>query len=131
MWERLTWFINKKLITQAIEKQIMFEISYGPTMEEPGFWKTFLQNAHNLIKLTKGRNIILSSEASDYLYCRTPLDLVAIGMSLGLTKQQAVDSISTNCELAVAHGKLWSKSYKGAAEVLNETELLKTTPELK
>lgn len=35
MREKLTWFLNKKKVNEAVEKQIMFEISYGPTLEEP------------------------------------------------------------------------------------------------
>lgn len=86
MRERLTWFLNKKKVNEAVNKQIMFEISYGPTLEEPSTRKNFLSNAFNLCKLTKGKNIILTSETKDYLYCRSPIELVAIGMSFGMSK---------------------------------------------
>jgi len=64
----------------------MFEISYGPTLEEPSKWKDFLNNAFNLCKVTKGKNIIITSESTNYMFCWSPIDLVAIGMSIGLTK---------------------------------------------
>lgn len=62
MKERLTWFLNKKVVQSAVKKQLMFEISFGPAFEEPSSWKTFLNNAFNLIKLTEGENIIFTSD---------------------------------------------------------------------
>jgi len=102
----------------------MFEIAYGPCLEESSTRKTFLNNAFNLIKLTEGQNIIFTSETDHYLFCRSPIDLVSLGMSLGMTKQQAVDSISKNCELAIAHGKM-RQSYKASADLITEEEVNK------
>lgn len=100
----------------------MFEISFGAALEEPSSWKTFLNNAFNLIKLTKGENIIFTSGTDNYLFCWTPFDLVCLGISLGMTKEQAIKALTENCELAIAHGWMW-KSFKAAAEIITEEEL--------
>jgi RNase P/RNase MRP subunit p30 len=40
--------------------------------------RMFISNAMILVKATKGRNIILSSDTSTWLYHRSPYDLVAL-----------------------------------------------------
>jgi hypothetical protein len=48
-------------------------------------------------------------------------------MSFGLTKQQAIEAVSTNQELAIAHGRM-RKSYKASADLISEEEALKQVP---
>ena len=60
--------------------------------------KVFLQNAMGIIKLTKGKGIILSSETNNRIFMRSPLDVAAIGKLLGLNDQEARDTITTNCQ---------------------------------
>jgi RNase P/RNase MRP subunit p30 len=44
-----------------------------------------MMNAMQLIKLTKGKNLILSSEASSQIYQRSPADVLAMATMLGIT----------------------------------------------
>lgn len=59
----------------------MFEITYGQgLLEHPkSNRKIFLNNAINLIRLTKMRGIILSSETNRRVFMRSPLDVIQIG----------------------------------------------------
>ena len=74
--QRMNFYIQKTWVKLAITRSIMIEIVYGPGCFEPpadgsdnvNQRKTFLMNAISLIKLAKGKNIILSSEASSVLY---------------------------------------------------------------
>ena len=69
----------------------MFEINYGQGMLEnyASERKTLLQNAMSIIKLTKGKGIIMSSESNNRLFMRSPIDVCSIGKLLGLNDQQA------------------------------------------
>lgn len=113
---RMKWFLDKKLINQAIEKQIQFEVVYSPCLEDPTKRKQFLVNFFNLVKVTKGKNIILSGGTTEELLLRTPTDLVAIGKSVGMSKEQALDAVSKNCDMVKKHSAV-RKSYKGAVQL--------------
>jgi ribonuclease P/MRP protein subunit RPP1 len=78
----------------------MFEICYGSGCLEGGSTtrRQFLTNALQLVKLSKGKGIILSAEASQIMFLRSPVDVQVIANMLGITNTQ--DSIATvreNC----------------------------------
>ena len=55
-------------------------------------------NSLALIKLAKGKNIILSSEASNVLYQRSPLDVISMAKMMGIENQSdAQATIRDNC----------------------------------
>ncbi len=63
--QRFSFYIQKTWVKLAMQRGMQFEISYGPSFEQgPVARKQFLCNVLSLIKLTKGKNIILSSEAN-------------------------------------------------------------------
>jgi RNase P/RNase MRP subunit p30 len=49
--------------------------------------KDFLQNCLTLVKMTKGKGIIMSSEASNRIFMRSPLDVVSMGKMIGFNDQ--------------------------------------------
>jgi ribonuclease P/MRP protein subunit RPP1 len=55
----------------------MFEICYGSGCLEGGSTtrRQFLTNALQLVKLSKGKGIILSAEASQIMFLRSPVDV--------------------------------------------------------
>lgn len=65
----------------------------------------FISNAMILIKATKGKNIIFSSDTSNWLHHRSPYDLVALyilfyynkrGITLGMKKDTSYEAINKN-----------------------------------
>jgi RNase P/RNase MRP subunit p30 len=70
----------------------------------------------NMVKLTKGKGIVLSSETSSRLFMRSPLDVVSIGQMIGLGQQDARNSVSQNCLQAIQHAH-YRKTHKGVAEI--------------
>lgn len=121
--EPIKFFFNKKLIRQAIEKHIMFEISYSKVVSDSkAYRKMFLGKTRELVEVTKGKNIVLSWGSSMQLLQRNPHDVVSLGELMGLTKQQAMNALQSNCEDLIRRGKL-RKSFKGAAEVVDQQDI--------
>ena len=68
----------------------------------------FISNSMILIKATGGKNIIISSDCSNWLYHRSPYDLVALyelfyhnitifrAITLGMKKDTAFEAINNN-----------------------------------
>lgn len=45
----------------------------------------------------------MSSDTNHWLYHRSPYDLVALGMMIGLKKDQATKAVGENADLAIKH----------------------------
>lgn len=69
-----------------LQKNIMFELNYSDALSDPNKRRIFISNAMIIIKATKGKNIILSSDCDHWLYHRSPYDLVTLGVMLGMSK---------------------------------------------
>ena len=79
----------------------------------------------NLVKLTKGKGLIMASETSHRVFMRAPVDVMCIAKLVGMSDQQARDSVSKNCLQAFQHAH-YRKTHKGVAEIVegavNESE---------
>ena len=66
----MNYFLSKPLIKQALQRGITFEICYGSGCFEgsQANRKTFLMNAMALVKVTKGKGIVLSCESDKSIY---------------------------------------------------------------
>ena len=79
--------------------------------------KIFLNNALNLVRLTKGgKQMIFSAEANRRIFMRAPLDVMQIAQMVGLNQEMARKSIRENCANVVKHAHC-RKTYKGVAEI--------------
>ena len=60
--------------------------------------RQFMMNTMQIVKLAKGKSIVLSSEASSILCQRSPLDCMSMAKMLGITNQQdAQATVRDNC----------------------------------
>lgn len=78
MHEKFAFKLNPKILRNAIEKGIFFEINYSESIVNSNKRSTIFSNAMTLIKATKGKNLILSSGSSKSLFHRSPQDVVAL-----------------------------------------------------
>lgn len=64
-----------------------------------------MTNMINIIKATGGKNLITSSHASDSSIHRTPYDVAALLMSLGIDKNKALATMKENCMEVIRSGQ--------------------------
>lgn len=101
-----------------MQRGVQFEICYGAGLQGPDARKNFMMNAMQLIKLTKGKNIIFASEEASQIYQRSPADVMAIATMLGISNQQdALATVRENCARAFQHAH-HRKTFKGVAELV-------------
>ena len=60
-----------------------------------------MTNTINIIKATKGKNIIISSHSSSLYRHRTPYDIASLLISLGMNKNQILECMKENAENVV------------------------------
>ena len=76
-----------------------------------------MTNMINLIKATGGKNIIVSSHASNFKTHRTPYDVAALMTSLGLSKNLALMTMKENEEDLIKRS-YHRKFFKSAIQVV-------------
>ncbi|KAI9141205.1 RNase P subunit p30, partial [Paraphysoderma sedebokerense] len=101
--ERLPFYIKRNLVGVAIERGIVFEICYSKAIRDPSARRNLISNAANLIRVTKGKNIILSSDAMKAMDVRGPFDVINLGVLFGLNQAQAKACISNNVRTILYH----------------------------
>lgn len=123
--ERMQMKIKLNLVHEAVKRGIMFEICYSQALRDMNARRIFIANASNLVKATKRKNIILSSEAEDLFEQRSPWDVINLACLLGLNISEAHKTIVDNPELALEHG-LSRKVFKSTVEVVDREKFVET-----
>lgn len=79
----------------AIKRSIYIEITYAPCLGDSAGRRYFFSNASNLVRVTSGRHLLLSSGATRDIVLRAPYDVTNMGLLIGLTYPQALHAVST------------------------------------
>ena len=119
--QRIPFLLRFKTVSAALKRGVRFEICYAPGVAGAGgeARRNLISGATALIRATRGRGLILSSEARGALECRAPWDVINLASLWGLGPEKGKEAV---CEEAakmvrLAHMKRWS--YRGVVEVLD------------
>ncbi|KAI8880484.1 PHP domain-like protein [Backusella circina FSU 941] len=80
----------------AVNRGIFFEICYSQSFRVPDKKAAFFSAVKRLVDVTRGHNLIFSSEAIRALDIRRPADLKILGSMFGMTQSQIEASMSGN-----------------------------------
>ncbi|CAG8482967.1 1548_t:CDS:2 [Ambispora gerdemannii] len=94
---RLPFYLKHGTLAKAIERGIYFEICYAPAIRDSTSRRHLISNAQNLVRVTRGKNLIISSGAQKAMELRGPYDIVNLGTIMGMNQEVSKDCISTNC----------------------------------
>ncbi|XP_050426141.1 ribonuclease P protein subunit p30 [Adelges cooleyi] len=104
--------ISAKGYKVAVDKNIHFELCYGPMVNGYFMRQDTITLAHMLHMKGKSKNIIVSSGANVKTDIRNPHDIINLGLLLGLSNKQSKDSVTENCHLVIlkSYGRKLGKS---------------------
>ncbi|GLI66834.1 hypothetical protein VaNZ11_010790 [Volvox africanus] len=95
LWQNMCRFKPRAdSIQAALKRGIYFEICYAPALRDPSARRSLFCNAQMLVRLTRGRNILISSSARSASEVRSPLEVVHMATMFGMTLKQAQDAVS-------------------------------------
>lgn len=114
---RIPFQLKRPWILAAIKRNLYFEIKYTPCLSDSAGRRYFFSNASNLVRLTGGKNLVLSSGATRDILLRSPYDVLNLGILSGLKYGQALDSISTSCLAVLEHADK-RRGIKGGVQVV-------------
>mmetsp|Transcript_49823 Transcript_49823/g.125260 ORF Transcript_49823/g.125260 Transcript_49823/m.125260 type:complete len:256 (+) Transcript_49823:99-866(+) len=116
--QRISYNFHPKRVQLAISRGIMFEICYAHALAtDPNTVRCVISNIVQLVRATKGRNIIFSGSAASVFELRAPLDVANLGVVWGLKPEQAMAAVSENCRLALLHGET-RRTHRGALKLV-------------
>lgn len=128
---RLPYHFKFKMLSAAVSRGVRLEICYGPGVTGSGLdaRRNLIGNAMSLIRATRGRGIIVSSEARRALSLRAPWDVINLTCVWGLSQERGKEAICEEARKVTALAKLKRTSWRGIVDIVHGGE--KSKPEKK
>ncbi|KAI4946877.1 hypothetical protein J4E91_007049 [Alternaria rosae] len=104
----------------AISRGIKIEICYsqGIMSSDPAAKRNLISNATQLIRVTRGRGLIFSSEAKSVLGIRAPSDVINLASVWGLGTERGKDGLTKEPRSVVEYARLKRQSFKGIIDIV-------------
>ena len=128
---RFPTYFKMKTLSLALQRGIKFEICYaaGVLANDGGLARrNLISNATQLIRATRGRGIIISSEAKTALACRGPSDVINLAAVWGLGQEKGVEAVGSEARSVVVQAQMRRRSFKGVIDIIYGGEKPERTP---
>lgn len=118
--QRLPFPIKFKTVAAALQRGVRFEICYSPgIVGSNDARRNIISNAASLIRATRGRGIILSSEAKTALGLRGPSDVINLAHVWGLSQECGKEAICEETGRVVRLAAVKRSSYRGVVDIID------------
>ncbi|KAF3185008.1 hypothetical protein TWF788_004837 [Orbilia oligospora] len=125
---RHPYHFKYKILGQAISRGIRFEITYSASVNESNARRNLLSNAAALIRATKGKGIVISSEARKAMLCRAPFDVINLATLWGLNQEKGREAIANGPRAVMIQAKMKRQSFRGVIDVVEGGGVPKSVP---
>jgi ribonuclease P/MRP protein subunit RPP1 len=127
--QRYPFFFKPKPLMTAINRGIRFELCYGQAVaDDNAARRNYISNCIAIIRGTKGRGLVVSSEAKNVLMARAPADVLNLLGVWGLARERGVESMGVNPRAVVVNEGLKRSSFRGVVDVIDGGESLAPPP---
>jgi len=99
-------YLRPAAVASAVARGVHFEIHYAAALRDSTARRNLIGNAQLLVRATRGRNLLLSSEARRAIDFRSAYDVVQLASLFGLNAAAARACLTTNARAALAHGEV-------------------------
>ncbi|CAO2656822.1 Nn.00g056250.m01.CDS01 [Neocucurbitaria sp. VM-36] len=108
------------MLGTAISRGIKIELCYsqGILSNDPMAKRNLIMNATQLIRVTRGRGLIFSSEAKSVLGIRAPSDVINLASVWGLGTEKGKDGLTREPRSVVEFARLKRQSFKGIVDIV-------------
>ena len=122
---RHPFFFQIKTVKSALERGIKFEICYGPgilNVDNGLSRRNLISNATQLLRATRGKGVIISSEAKRAIACRSPADVINLAVLWGCKQDVAAEALGREARSVVAQAEMKRRSFRGVIDVISPGE---------
>lgn len=112
----------------AVARGSRFEISYGQALQQQGgntggvdaqrARSNFIGNVIGLLRATKGRGIVLTSEARSALGLRAPADVVNLLAVWGLGPERGFEALGAGARAVVVNEGVKRRGFRGVIDIV-------------
>ncbi|KAK3208817.1 hypothetical protein GRF29_77g2100292 [Pseudopithomyces chartarum] len=108
------------MLGTAVSRGIKIELCYGQAIlsSDATAKRNLISNATQLIRVTRGRGLIFSSEAKSVLGLRAPSDVMNMASIWGLGLERGKDALTKEPRSVVEFARLKRHSYKGIIDIV-------------
>ena len=107
------------MLSEAIKSGKRLELSYAQgVMGDSGMRRNLISNATQLIRASRSRGLIISSEANAAVTCRGPWDAINLAAVWGLGQEKGYEAMSKECRSVVVNARLKRTSYRGVVDIV-------------
>ena len=110
-----------KTVKAALDRGIKFEICYASgisNLDNGVSRRNLISNATQLIRATRGRGIVISSEAKRAVACRGPADVINLAVLWGLHQERGTEAVTTQARSVVVQAGMKRRSFRGVIDVI-------------
>jgi len=115
MNQRLPFPPRHNLFTNLIARGIAIEICYAAGVGDSAARRNIISNATGLVRGTRGRGLLISSEARQAAYLRGPFDVINFAGFWGVKQDVGMG----NGGKVLLHSRARRETYRGAVQVLS------------
>lgn len=117
--QRLGFHFRFKTFSEAIKAGKRIEICYAQgLLGDSAAKRNLISNATQLIRATRGRGIVIASEARSALGCRGPWDAINLAAVWGLGQERGYEAITKEARGVLVRAQLKRSGYRGAINVV-------------
>ncbi|KAJ8328053.1 RNA-binding RNA processing protein rpp1 [Batrachochytrium dendrobatidis] len=123
MGTRLPFFLRHPTVNSAIQRGIMFEICYSQGIRDQTARANLIANAAALVRITKGKHVILSSEARHAFELRAPADVINLASLFSLNPVNAKTALTVNVRSVLVHAATRKDTFRGvmSMEIIDQS----------
>ncbi|EPY50949.1 RNase P and RNase MRP subunit p30 [Schizosaccharomyces cryophilus OY26] len=118
--QRLPFYLKHTIMGLAVSRGIGIEISYASGLREASSRRNLVTNASSLVRATRGRGILISSETRSPLECRAGFDVINLATFWDMKQDQARHAIGGFCRSVILHAETRRDTYRSAVKLVDE-----------
>jgi ribonuclease P/MRP protein subunit RPP1 len=112
--QRLPFPLRHVLFTNLVSRGVAIEICYSAGLGDTAARRNIISNATGLIRATRGRGVLVSSEARRAADVRGPFDVINLATFWGLKQEFGMGDGAK----VLLHSQARRLTYKGAVQVM-------------
>lgn len=119
---RMQFHMKHSTLGSATSRGVFLEICYSTGLGDTNSRRNLLSNAASIVRATRGRGIIVSSEASSALGLRGPYDLINLATFWGLNQERGRETVSENPRKVLVKAETRRGIHKGVLRITEQPE---------
>ncbi|CAM1509994.1 Fc.00g003290.m01.CDS01 [Cosmosporella sp. VM-42] len=117
--QQFPFYFRPKPCMAAVTRGVRFEICYSQSLGADARGRAnFISNATSLIRATRGRGIIISSEARNALSLRAPADIVNLLSVWGLNNEKGIEGFRAMPRAVVVNEGMKRSGFRGVIDIV-------------